>query len=181
MATELLFQHGTVLNRWARMPIAQGDDGIHQTIGAMAAMVLWASQTPQVRRVAAKLDRTSDFDSSLWMFLRHGMRFRADPPGSEMLQSPIMLLGQIKPGAKAVGDCDDRAMLGASILKAAGRYPVLVTCGLFAKGRFQHVYYGRMINPNGTLTRDNVIPSDPQEGVPLGRWTRGQRERIFLV
>lgn len=181
----LFVQHVTRADRWMRLPLPPGDNGVHQTVGAMSASVQAAAQHPSIRAQAAALARgmnpSTKFGAVLWTFLRRSMTFRRDPISGEMLQSPVALLGQIRGAGMAWGDCDDRAMLGAALLRAWGAHPVLVTCGLRAKGRFQHVYYGELIDPNGQLDRSNVVPSDPQENVPYGQWTRGERTRIFLV
>ncbi len=73
-------------------------------------------------------------------FLVRRFRFQHDPRNVELLKSPGVLLAELENKGYASGDCDDAAILGASLALAAG-FPVRwVVLGFHPRGPFGHVY-----------------------------------------
>lgn len=58
----------------------------------------------------------------------------------EFLQSPIVLLDEIKQTGRAYGDCDDVAMLGAALLAIIGALVRFRAIGEQPDGSFAHVF-----------------------------------------
>lgn len=155
------------------------DTGIDQTIAVMRSLVFDAAKRSDVVALARALDTPEAIER--WM--RERVVFQADPAGLELLQSPALMLKQIALRGRAFGDCDDNSMLGAALLRARAYVPVFVVVSKrprVAGGRFQHVFYGYAMNPDGKLTRANVRPYDPQEGMTPGKWPgKFPRTRIY--
>lgn len=156
--------------------LSAGERGINETITAMFALIDSAQRVGAVQDVArATVDLQGIYD-----FAEKRVRFEADPPELERLQTPQSLLRSIRETGTVAADCDDLAMLVASLIQAQGRRPVLICVGLPSKStpaRFGHVFAGAMIDPAGPLTRENVTPLDPQEGFGVGVWPKPCRGR----
>ena len=74
-------------------------------------------------------------------------------------------------------DCEDQSTFGAAALYALGHDPVFIVYGRNRFGPFEHVNFGARIG-------DDIVPMDPQEGLPPGRWldTRYRaRMEVFSV
>lgn len=154
--------------------ISDGDRGIQETVAAMQAVVAESITRAEVQAMYSRR-RT---DAAAWpgiveAWLRANMRFKNDRVPYELLQSPTLMLLQIAQNGAAQGDCDDVAMLGASLLAVAGYRPVFIVVGRapkFSGGRYEHVYYGHFIDPRGPITEENIMPFDPQERMTPGVW-----------
>lgn len=90
------------------------------TLKRMASIAKKASVEPQVidtaRRIVAGV-RGKDFRgeaAAIQNFVRERVRYTRDPYFSETLQTPAVTLSQLQ------GDCDDHAILVASLLTAIG-------------------------------------------------------------
>lgn len=79
-------------------------------------------------------------------WLTVNFRFVADPLGVELLRTPEYMIRQWDTNGIVTGDCDDAAILGASLAKAVGVQPLFVAIGFRRNGPFAHVYT--------TLTKD---------------------------
>ncbi len=73
-----------------------------------------------------------------WIVSR--FKFVRDPRDVELLKSPAYMLGEWDRTGRITGDCDDAAILGASVALASGYRVRWVLLG-FEKGRpFKHVF-----------------------------------------
>lgn len=137
-----------------RFTLSPGEPGISESLAAMSELAINGAQSPEVIGLAGRL-ATLDL---------LGM-------APKMAHAPLV-------------DCDDVATLGAALLLAAGIPPVFIVTGR-AKDRdpgtgavkLRHVFYGARIG-------DQVMPFDPQERVPPGRWPRldnGDRLEFYDV
>lgn len=167
--------------------LPRSDRGIAATVAGMQAAVDHAVFGPDAAAVfaaaktAASMVGDGDAARGVYLFCSDGFRYRADPPGVELLRLPAGLLAEREATGAARCDCDDRAVLGCSLLAAlrllgvAPRLsPVLVTVGRKSRamaGRFEHVFFGSIAD-GAPLSPANVVPSDPQERVPFGEWGR---------
>lgn len=162
--------------------LASRDEGIDQTIACMRVLVADAALHENIQDAARRLATPEGIES----WLRRAVAFQADPDGIEMLQSPAMLMREwlSMPAPQVVlGDCDDNAMLGASLLAALQFETVFIVVGKTPRnkgGRFQHVFYGYLRDPKGPLLESNVVPFDAQEGMTPGKWpAKFPRVRIY--
>jgi hypothetical protein len=73
-------------------------------------------------------------------FVKEKVRYVRDPNGIEYIQDPVDLIKQISDGT-AQGDCDDMALLTATLLLAIGHEPyfraIRYSAGI---GNFNHIY-----------------------------------------
>lgn len=159
----------------AQLP--EGDKAISATIAAMRRVVMDATHSGLVRGVARNIEAAPGDDTRFpWKveaFLRAAVKYQDDPPGQEMLRMPEALIDAIDTNGQAAGDCDDVAMLGASLLAVAGYRPVFIVVGRTPRtrgGRLEHVYFGYMKNVAAGPGPQNVVPFDPQERKPPGIW-----------
>lgn len=167
--------------------LPSGDAGISATVAGMQAAVDYAVYGPDASavfdaaRTALCMVPGGDAGRAVYAFCSDGFRYRADPPGVELVRLPAGLLSERLASGVALCDCDDRAVLGCSLVwalrllgAAPGVSPVLITVGRRARGfggRFEHVFWGLM-RDGAPLFPANVIPCDPQERVPFGEWGR---------
>lgn len=155
-----------------RFQLAPGEQGISESLAAMAAFVDAARSHPAVKLAVARLRVQAvraqhPFALELYDWIVRRVKFKPDPTGTETVRHPAQLLTEIGTAGEALADCDCVAVLAASILAAAGYEPVWFVVGrpgdLDAAGRvkLKHIYYG----VRAGLT---WVPFDPQEGVPPG-------------
>jgi transglutaminase-like putative cysteine protease len=103
-------------------PLPGGDQGILKTLGAMRGLVDAASRQLDVREAAVRairLEAVGDHDMigqvrALFHYVRDSIVFVNDPAGTEWVQSPRYTI------ASGAGDCDDRAVLLAALLRSIG-------------------------------------------------------------
>lgn len=154
-----------------RATLSPGDAGTDETLAGMAAVVTHAVESPAVRNIVAKLRITGPNMAVpiVFGFLKRYTRFKRDPWGKELVRHPDELLGDIQRQGFAACDCDEVAVLGATILKAAGERPVFVVMARQPASDFEHVYFG-------VETANGYTPLDPQEcdrpGKEIGAWRR---------
>jgi hypothetical protein len=164
-------QHGATL----RLPVGAGDDQIANTIAAMRAIVHHATGDPIVLRagqaIAASVRNRDGIGALVAVdeFLRKTINFKPDTFGDEVLRTPMQLLTEIRdaPNGKTAADCDDVAMLGASLVNVLGRKAAFVTCSRAPGMSPCHVHYAVVVGN----TVPHLIPFDPQERVKPGDWT----------
>lgn len=90
--------------------------------------------------------------------LARRVRFTFDPPGLELVQAASHMLRTTRPQ----GDCDDIAVMGATLGLAAGLPARFVVVGFTPDGPFQHVYT-ELETPAGWVDLDT---SRDLQGVP---------------
>lgn len=163
----------------ARLDIdaGDGDQSTRNTIAAMRAIVHHAARSPKVHQVASVLAaRTAPKDVAAQLagldgFIRECVQFKPDTMGLEVLRHPDQLLSEIAANGRTSCDCDDVAMLGASVCRVLGVKPAFITVGHEPEGAYVHVHYAALADfPAPTL-----VPFDPQEHIPPGVWTPAGR------
>lgn len=112
--------------RYSVTQISRGDEGTRQTLGRMKALVNRSLVLPVVRGTAVGImrpvvprDRVGQIEA-VRGFLTERVQFLRDPVGIELLHSPDWLLREIQGRYYVTADCDDVAILGAALGKAAG-------------------------------------------------------------
>lgn len=156
------------------MQLSGGDRGTRETLAAMAELVRDAARRPDVRRFARAMKANQWPLGSLWRVLRSRVVFEADPPGQELVRHPSQLLAEILSAGTARGDCDDRAMLGASLARAMGYQVAFVTIGRDPAAEMEHVYFAVRVGGRWT-------PLDPQEVSRPGREVHHARRWLYPV
>lgn len=165
--------HAATLN----MELGQGDTATKQTIAAMRAIVHDAAGSPLVHQaastIAAKAPNRDKWAQLLGLdaFLRECVHFKPDTLGREVLRHPAQLLREIAANGVASCDCDDVAMLGASIVRVLGMRPAFITVGGSPDAGYSHVHYAAL----WPMPTTRLIPFDPQERIQPGTWTPAAR------
>lgn len=131
--------------------IGSGDTAIYNTVGKMKSIVQESARNPYVREWAKKIvsdvqvnDRRGEAEA-IFKFVQNNVRYTKDPMGFEYVQTPPVLLEDIRlyregKGERPIGDCDDMTVLSLSLLKSIG-FPVAIKVVSFMPHkRFGHVY-----------------------------------------
>lgn len=140
--------------------VQEGAPGIAQTLAMMAELSHAGKYSTVVRETALSL--ISPLDQKDWAaevralhaFVRDRIRYVSDPEDVELLQTPEKTL------ELRAGDCDDKSILLASLLKSINhpcRYRAVGT----QPGIFEHVYVE-------TKIRDFWLPLETTEPVEPG-------------
>lgn len=156
--------------------IARGDLGIDQTVNKMRQMILASLGKQEVRIAAEEIighvapnDRKGEA-RAVYEFVRDKVRYTKDPNGMEYVQTPNHILGVIRDRGQAYGDCDDKVVLGLSLLKNLG-YPVAIRVASYQNHRhFTHVY--GMVKVYDEWMPFDATPSNQELGWELEPRTR---------
>lgn len=155
------------------LDLPAGLAGTDATVEAMRAVIDDAQASALVRAYARLY---AGDPLALWGFLRAAVAFEADPIGSELLRTPDDMLASIERAGLAVGDCDDRTMLGAALAKAAGwDVSIVVMTPLPNDRTFRHVLFAVRRGAG------RWVAMDAQEGFPPGEWPTAERIRAYRV
>jgi transglutaminase-like putative cysteine protease len=73
-------------------------------------------------------------------FVGEKVKYANDPIALEMVKDPQRLIEEISKHGVAVGDCDDCALLSATMFRQLGREAEFVTVGFGAPNNFSHVF-----------------------------------------
>lgn len=111
---------------------------------------------------------------AVYRVLRERMEFQRDPRGCEYLRFPDQMIADIANRGVALGDCDDRAILGAAMLRSMHHRPGFVVVRATPGRKFHHVYFG-------VYTDRGFFPLDPQVGTPPGQHSRHFEKLIVPV
>ena len=121
-----------------------GRAGAKQTLQEMKRLAIEAIHSQLPRHIALdiiELDCSRDpvrFARALEAWLR--LRVKIIDEFEEVLISPRVMISEIWKRGYTAGDCDDVAMLAASILASAGAECRFVAVGEMADGSFSHVF-----------------------------------------
>jgi transglutaminase-like putative cysteine protease len=121
--------------------IATGPAGIRDTLRRMARIVRTYRRDATIRQLAVEIRQNArvpgkDFRGearALWQFVRSYITYVRDVREVETLQTPPLVL------KNRAGDCDDQAMLLASLLEALGHPTKFVALGFDAPDHYTHV------------------------------------------
>lgn len=123
--------------RWVQLPY--GEAGTWATVDAMRQVARQAAATPLLQDTARAIGAGNPLQLREW--LQSHFRFRYDPPEYEAIWTPAAQLQQIMRQGYALGDCDDAAVLGASLALAAGLSARFVLLGFEGpRGMYAHVF-----------------------------------------
>lgn len=122
------------------MGIPEGDPGTYATLRLMRDCVRRYKKNPEIRRRALQITsrlRGKDYPGearAVQEFVRRAVRYVRDIRNVETLQTPdtTLRVGQ--------GDCDDQAVLAASLLEAVGHPTRFVAVAFDPAVPYQHVF-----------------------------------------
>lgn len=165
--------------------IGKGDAAIYNTVSKMKQIISESSKNPYVREWAKKIlsgvmvnDRMGEA-RAIFNFVRDHVRYTRDPRGFEYIQTPPVLLEDIKNylegrGERPIGDCDDMTVLSLSLLKSVG-FPVALKVVSFRPDkRFGHVY--GLVNVDERWIPFDTVRPDKHMG-----WESGGHTRVMEV
>lgn len=159
-----------------------GDAGTGQTLDRMRALVDVGAQLPETRQAVAAaltyaLPRNPQSElSALLEWVQERWHYVRDPTSVELVQTPALMLREIRLRGEVQGDCDDAAVLFAALAESAG-YPTRFVVQGPAGDLFRHVVIE--VQAGGRW-----LAVDPSQGVhglgwtpPAGREAREMRYR----
>jgi hypothetical protein len=131
--------------------IGTGDTAIYRTVDRMKQIIIDSSKNIYVREWAKKIvsrvevNQKKSEASAIFDFVRDNVRYTKDPMGFEYLQTPPVLLEDIRlyqegRGDRPVGDCDDMTLLSLSLLKSIGFNVAIKVVSFSPSKKFGHVY-----------------------------------------
>lgn len=141
--------------------IPSGHAGIERTIDHMRVVAKRSAGAPIVEETAERIVGAAtgrEAAERIRHYLAARMVFEFDPPGVELIQTPELLVSEIACRGYALGDCDDVAVLGASLGLAAGLRPEYVLIGFTDSGPFEHVYT-QLATSSGWVELDTTRPA----------------------
>ena len=151
-----------------KQTIQDGSTGARQTLQAMAQLARKGLRDQRIRNLAVALTtdgflsgtglQQKDFEGearTLHEFVRDQIRYVRDTDGVELLHDPVTLL-QI-----GAGDCDDKAILLASLLGSIG-HPTRFVAVAFEPDCYSHVWVQDYLN-------GAWVDLEPTEPLPFGR------------
>lgn len=140
--------------------LAPGRAGVVQTLHIMRALVRHYKRDGHIRAVAAHVVQAVPLKSwrseaqALFEYVRRTIRYTLDTNGQELIQTPDRLLDTRS------GDCDDMAVLLASLLESIGHPTRFVAIGM-RPNDLSHVFVETKIG-------DVWIAADPTEQGAFG-------------
>lgn len=102
--------------------------------------------------------------AAVHQFVRDNIRYTMDIRGTETVATPEQTM------ERRLGDCDDKALLAASLLESIGHPTRFVAIGK-RPGVFDHVLVE-------TRVGDRWIPVETTEPVPVGWYPKGYTHRL---
>lgn len=137
-----------------------GDAGSLETVAVMRALVNAAKVDPYILNFAVSVvfqepqqDEAAEV-GAIFNYVRGFVRYVRDVVGIESVSTPHMSI------MRRVGDCDDKAVLLASLLEAIG-YPTRFVLAAYRGHAFEHVY-------TQVYFRDGWVSLDPTIMQPWG-------------
>lgn len=112
--------------REMRVPLSDQESEAVQILRFMESVRRRREREPYLREVAVRLLRgVDDHDqreqaARLLDFVKSKVKYVLDPNGSEYVRDPVLMVSEIYRHGEARGDCDDHALLLASLLGAIG-------------------------------------------------------------
>lgn len=135
----------------------EGKAGVQATLKMMSELTKAGKKTPAIRSKAVSLvqnlpqkDRLGEI-RNLFNFVQNNIRYVRDIHEVETLHYAEQVLAQES------GDCDDKAILLASLLEAIGHPTRFVAVG-FKPGEYSHVFVDTIIGNKQWLSLDTTEP-----------------------
>lgn len=163
--------------------IGTGDTAIYRTVDKMKNIIIQSSKNSYVREWAKNIVARVEVNNkrgearAVFNFVRDCVRYTRDPLGFEYIQTPPVLLEDIRlyqsgKGDRPVGDCDDMTVLSLSLLKSIGFQVAIKVVSFSSDKKFSHVY-GLVKIGDVWTSFDCVRP-----GMDMG-WESGNHTRVM--
>jgi len=126
--------------------IGYGDRAIYRTVSKMKEVIQRSLSSQRVRQKAEEIvSGIVDNDQqgevrSIYQYVQKNIRYTRDPKGLEYVQTPDYLLDAVEQNKQAFGDCDDKTVLGLSLLKTIGYDVAIKVVSYLQNKKFSHVY-----------------------------------------
>lgn len=131
--------------------IGTGDQAIFNTVTKMKDIINQSSRNSYVREWAKKIVSRVEVNNkkgeaeAIFDFVRDHVRYTKDPAGFEYMQTPPVVLEDIRlyqagQGDRPAGDCDDMTLLSLSLLKSIGFSVAIKVVSFHNHKKFSHVY-----------------------------------------
>jgi len=159
------------------MALPAGRAGTRATLDLMRRLVLRYKKTLPIRQLALSIiDRVrgrghKNFPAqvrALHSFVQQNIQYVKDVSDVETLATPVKTLEYRQ------GDCDDQAVLLASLLESVGHATRFVAISLVPLGPFVHVYTETRLGPGW-------IPLETTEPWPAGKGPPKFAERMVVT
>ena len=164
----------TVTPTIKNMTLGDGLQGNMQTISFMSKVAKEKAGHPVVRAFATKIlqiyntpsHQYKDEALNIGEFVQKHVRYVRDPRDHELLQDPVMMIEQIDKQGFTSGDCDDMALLIATLLLSVGHNPLFRTVRYQNdSGNYNHIYvvvYDRNYpGPTERIVLDAILKDRP--------------------
>jgi transglutaminase-like putative cysteine protease len=161
--------------------IGYGDQAIYNTVAKMKSIIQSSSKNPYVREWAKSIvagvpveDKQREAEA-VFKFVQSNVRYTKDPLGWEYIQTPPVMLEDIRlykegKGDRPIGDCDDMTVLSLSLLRSIG-FPVAIKVVSYNPERkFGHVY--GLVNIKGEWVPFDTVRPDKYMGWEAAGMTR---------
>lgn len=141
--------------------IPEGAAGVKATLDTMVGLVKRFKIVPEIRAMAEQIIahvKQKDYAGeirAIFEWVRDKIRYTQDVRDIETLKTPDALLYSFQ------GDCDDKALLVATLLESIGYTTRFIAVGFTQPGEFDHVYAEVRL---GTVW----IALETTENMPLG-------------
>lgn len=100
--------------------VETGPDELEECAAVVRNIVYQAQTTPEVRHFAEQAIGEGEPLSSLFNFVKTNFGYAPDPRNMELFIGPWVIAQDYFAGRKRAGDCDDHAILDASLLRSVG-------------------------------------------------------------
>lgn len=174
MRSVLAHRQGDSITTHELQGIPSGAAGTRETLRIMRTLTREWRVHPRLRQLAKKIVQPCPSKSAscevgrIHAFVSSKIRYVRDVAGVETIQTPDLTLRD------RCGDCDDQALLVASLLQSIGRPARFIAVGK-TPGKYQHVYTETPIGP------DWVAVETTEQGWPVGRKPRGVARMVQKV
>jgi hypothetical protein len=132
----------------AQTNLSNSDRGNYETVEMMKKVARQRASHPMVRGLALSILEQAGIPShdfltearALAEYVQQEVRYVRDIEGVEQLHDPLYMIEKLKAGT-AQGDCDDMAMLLATLLLSVGHSPLFAIVRYRStSGPFNHIY-----------------------------------------
>lgn len=152
-----------------RIALAPGDAGVEQTIHEMVGMVRDSTADPRWGDLAVRLVPAGPALLGPGAYrqvlggLRHTFRYKRDAAGAEQVWRPDVHIGRFASLGYSWGDCDDAAVVAASVVRAINLGPVRFrTIANGRRGRELNHVFAEVLMDGRWLTLDFLSPGQPE-------------------
>lgn len=168
------------------LQLPSGLRGTESTLRIMQAFVHDTDHGQAVHDLATRIvagipDREAQL-RAIFEFLRTNVTFKGDTAGNEVLRHPEQLVHEINERSITAGDCDDRSMLGAALVRAIGFHPAFIVMSRKPEpAGFEHVCYGAFVPSTTRPGGRDLRVFDPQLCAEPYKLAPHLRRKVFAV